>query len=77
MIVSTLKILLSNYNRTAAICGALLQCNSFFNVKILFIVRERGGEEHRCEWETSIGCLSFTPQPVTKPATQAWALTGN
>ena len=54
--------------------------------KILFIYfffRERGregereGEKHRCEREMSIGCLLCTPQPGTKPATQACALTEN
>ena len=38
---------------------------------------EREGEKHRCERETLLGCLSYTPQPGIEPATQACALTGN
>ena len=45
--------------------------------------RERGkdGERERQRnisvIETLIGCLLSMPQPGIKPATQAWALTGN
>ena len=55
----------------------------FFKRFYLFIFRERGrerereGEKHRCKRETSIGCLSYAPQPGTDPATQACALTRN
>ena len=48
-----------------------------------YLFRERGregereGEKHRCERETYIGCLSYAPQPGTKPATQACALIEN
>ena len=42
-----------------------------------FKEREGERERHRCEKETSIGCLSYVPQPGTEPATQARALTGN
>ena len=38
---------------------------------------EREGEEHQCERETQVGCLSHTPKPGTRPATQACALIGN
>ena len=31
---------------------------------------EREGEKHRCERETSIGCLSYVPQLQAEPATQ-------
>ena len=40
--------------------------------------REGGrGEEHQCERETPISCLSYAPHLGTEPATQACALTGN
>ena len=47
------------------------------NKKILFIFREWGREEekHRCKIEISVGCLSYTPLPGTKPTTQACFLT--
>ena len=39
--------------------------------------RERKEETHRCERETSIGCLSHAPQTRDEPATQVRVLTGN
>ena len=46
-----------------------------------FFLRERGrkgeGEKHKFESEASIGCLSYTPHPRTKPTIQACALTRN
>ena len=42
-----------------------------------FLERGREGEKHQCEGETSIGCLSYVPQPGTEPATQTCAQTGN
>ena len=38
---------------------------------------EKEGEKHQCERETLIGCLSYRPQPGTKPATQVCAVIGN
>ena len=38
--------------------------------------REKESEKHRCERETSIGCIPYAPQG-TDPATQACALSGN
>ena len=35
------------------------------------------GEKHQCERETLISCLLYVPQPGTKAATGACALTGN
>ena len=50
----------------------------FFFFKIFFIYFERGGEGGRKRGrETSIGFLSYVPQPGTDPATQACALTWN
>ena len=39
--------------------------------------REREREKHCCERETSIGCLSYAPQPGMEPATQVCGLTEN
>ena len=58
--------------------------NSFStSIKFYFVIafrekgREREGEKHQCERETSIGCLLHSPDPGTKPKTQACALIGN
>ena len=34
---------------------------------------EKEGEKHRCERQTSIICLLYTPEPVTEPTAQACA----
>ena len=58
-------------------------CSAFFfkDFVHLFLVRREGREKeeekHRCERETSIGCLSYASCVGTKPATQACALTQN
>ena len=50
---------------------------------MLIDFRQRGrregekGDKHGCERETSIGCLSYTPQPGTELITEACGLTGN
>ena len=55
----------------------------FFKRFYLFIFRERGrekereGEKYLCERETWIGCLTYAPQPGTKPTNPACALTRN
>ena len=67
---------------TVAAIGAF-----FFFFKILFVClfvfRDRGsegereGEKHRCERETLIGCLWYTPQLGTEATAQACALPWN
>ena len=43
----------------------------------IFREREREGVKHRCERETSLGCLLYVPWPAIKCTTSAYALTGN
>ena len=62
-------------------CLCLFSFLSFFLFFCFFIERERGregkreGENHQCERETSISCLSYAPCLGTKPATWACAPT--
>ena len=53
-------------------------------MRLLILEREEGvgrererEREHRCERETSIGCLLYVPWLGIEPTTQACALTGN
>ena len=39
------------------------------DMTIDFRERRREGEKHRCEKETSVGCLLYMPQLGTKPTT--------
>ena len=68
----------------SSVTKVIIEDKNICFLKILFIYfrekgkeREREGERHRCERETSIGCLLYAPIPETEPVTQVCALTGN
>ena len=56
---------------------------SFLNNDFIYLFLEKGsegereGEKHPCERKTAISCLLYTPEPQTKPTSQACTLTGN